>query len=77
MEHTTAEYKRWRPLQRFTERREAYTETHLAIAGLVSDRSARRATRPQAQHRTRARPTGRLLITQQPIRQDSAPRTQS
>ena len=44
MEHTTAEYKRWRPLQRFTERRETYTETHLAIAGLVSDRSAHRAT---------------------------------
>ncbi|MEV0222444.1 hypothetical protein [Streptomyces sp. NPDC050704] len=45
MEHTNAEYKQWRPLQRFTGRRESSTETHLAIAGLVSDRSARRATR--------------------------------
>lgn len=45
MEHTNAEYKQWRPLQRFTGRCEAYAETHLAIAGLVSDRSARRASR--------------------------------
>ncbi|MFJ8856680.1 transposase family protein [Streptomyces sp. NPDC102437] len=45
VEHTNAEYKQWRPLQRFTGRRETYTETHLAVAGLVSDRSARRATR--------------------------------
>ncbi|MCZ4103736.1 transposase family protein [Streptomyces sp. H39-C1] len=45
VEHTNAEYKQWRPLQRFTGRRETYTETHLAITALVSDRSARRATR--------------------------------
>lgn len=45
VEHANAELKQWRPLQRFTGRRETYTETHLAIAGLVSDRSARRATR--------------------------------
>ncbi|MGW7456402.1 hypothetical protein [Streptomyces sp. NPDC054797] len=45
MEHTNAEYKQWRPLQRFMGRRETYPETHLAIAALVSDRSARRATR--------------------------------
>ncbi len=45
VEHANAEYKQWRPLQRFTGRREAYAETHLAIAALVSDRSARRATR--------------------------------
>ncbi|MFE5092528.1 transposase family protein [Streptomyces sp. NPDC056638] len=45
VEHTNAEYKQWRPLQRFTGRRETYAETHLAITGLVSDRSARRATR--------------------------------
>ncbi|MGY0070565.1 transposase family protein [Streptomyces sp. QTS137] len=45
VEHTNAEYEQWRPLQRFTGRRETYTETHLAVAGLVSDRSARRATR--------------------------------
>ncbi|MGW3044800.1 transposase family protein [Kitasatospora sp. NPDC001159] len=45
VEHTNAEYKQWRPLQRFTGRRETYAETHLAITGLVSDRSAQRATR--------------------------------
>jgi hypothetical protein len=45
VEHANAELKQWRPLQRFTARRETYAETHLAIAGLVSDRSARRATR--------------------------------
>ncbi|MFE1787848.1 transposase family protein [Streptomyces sp. NPDC059525] len=45
MAHANAEYKQWRPLQRFTGRRETYAETHLAIAGPVSDRSARRATR--------------------------------
>jgi hypothetical protein len=44
-EHTNAEYKQRRPLQRFTGHRETYAETHLSIAGLVSDRSARRATR--------------------------------
>lgn len=37
--------KQWRPLQRYTGRREDYAETHMAIAGLVSDRSVRRATR--------------------------------
>ena len=45
VEHANAEYKQWRPLQRFTGRRETYAETHLAITALVSDRSARRATR--------------------------------
>jgi len=45
VKHTNAECKQWRPLQRFTGRRETYAETHLAIAGLVSDRSAWRATR--------------------------------
>ncbi len=45
VEHTNAEYKQWRPLQRYTGRRKTYPETHLAIAALVSDRSARRATR--------------------------------
>jgi hypothetical protein len=45
VEHTNAEFKQWCPLQRFTGRRVTYAETHLAIAGLVSDRSARRATR--------------------------------
>ncbi|MFE5681579.1 transposase family protein, partial [Streptomyces erythrochromogenes] len=45
VEHTNAEYKQWRPLQRYTGRREDYAETHLAITGLASDRSARRATR--------------------------------
>jgi hypothetical protein len=45
VEHANAEYKQWRPLQRYTGRREDFAETHAAIAGLVSDRSARRATR--------------------------------
>ncbi|UQA92078.1 hypothetical protein [Streptomyces halobius] len=45
VEHANTELKQWRPLQRFTDRRETYAETRLAIAGLVSDRSARRATR--------------------------------
>ncbi|MFE4983905.1 transposase [Streptomyces sp. NPDC056664] len=45
VEHTNAEFKQWHPLQRFTGRRETYADTHLAIAGLISDRSARRAPR--------------------------------
>ncbi|MGI5380574.1 transposase family protein [Streptomyces sp. CA-251387] len=45
VEHTNAEYKQWRPLQRYTGRRETYPETQLAVAGLVSDRSALRVTR--------------------------------
>jgi DDE superfamily endonuclease len=45
VEHTNAEYKQWRPLQRFTGRRETYPETHFAISGLVSGRSAKRETR--------------------------------
>ena len=42
VEHANAEHKQWRPLQRYTGRRESYAETYLAIAGLVSDRAARR-----------------------------------
>jgi hypothetical protein len=45
VEHANAEYKQWRPLRRFTGRRETHAETHPAIAALVSDRSGRRATR--------------------------------
>ncbi|MEW2117363.1 transposase family protein [Streptomyces sp. NPDC005474] len=45
VEHAQAELKQWRPLQQYTGRRDAYAETHLAIAGLVSDRAAARATR--------------------------------
>lgn len=47
VEHAHAEYRQWRPLQRYTGRRDTYAETHLAIAALVSDRSARRPTRPK------------------------------
>ncbi|MFG2980275.1 transposase family protein [Streptomyces sp. NPDC048258] len=47
VEHTNAELRQWAPLRRFTGRRETYAETHLAIAGLVSDRAARRPTRRQ------------------------------
>jgi hypothetical protein len=42
VEHANAEHKQWRPLQRWIGRREYYDETHLAIAGLVSDRTALR-----------------------------------
>jgi hypothetical protein len=42
VEHAIAEHKQWRPLQRYLGRRDAYAETYLAIAGLVSDRAARR-----------------------------------
>lgn len=45
VEHTNAELRQWRPLQRYTGPREDYAETHRAIASLVSDRSARRPTR--------------------------------
>ncbi|HLL64941.1 MAG TPA: transposase family protein [Micromonosporaceae bacterium] len=41
VEHTIAELKWWRVLQRFTGRRELLPETINAIAGLVSDKSAR------------------------------------
>jgi hypothetical protein len=42
VEHAIAEPKQWRPLQRWTGRRDYFQETALAIAGLVSDRTARR-----------------------------------
>ncbi|MGP8303682.1 transposase family protein [Streptomyces inhibens] len=45
VEHANAEHRQWRPLQRYTGRRETYGETHRAVVGLVSDRAARRPTR--------------------------------
>lgn len=42
VEHAIAEPKQWRPLQRWTGRRDRLQETALAIAGLVSDRAAAR-----------------------------------
>lgn len=42
IEHAIAEPKKWRPLQRYLGRRDYFTETALAIAGLVSDRCAAR-----------------------------------
>jgi len=42
VEHANAEHKQWRPLQRYIGRRDYYAQTHLAVAGLVSDRAARR-----------------------------------
>ena len=42
IEHAIAEPKQWRPLQRWTGRRDYFQETALAIAGLVSDRAAMR-----------------------------------
>jgi hypothetical protein len=42
VEHAIAEHKKWRTLQRYLGRRESFGETYLAVAGLVSDRAARR-----------------------------------
>jgi DDE superfamily endonuclease len=42
VEHANAEHQQWRCLQRWIGRRESYAQTHLAVAGLVSDRAARR-----------------------------------
>jgi hypothetical protein len=47
VEHTIGVEKKWRPRQRYLGRRESYAETHAAIAGPVSDRTARRASRPR------------------------------
>jgi hypothetical protein len=56
VEHSNAEYKQWRPLMRWTGRREDFADTQAAIAGLVSDRSARRATRRATHRATGAEP---------------------
>lgn len=48
VEHAIAEPKQWRPLQRYLGRREYFDETALAIASLVSDRTAERATKRRA-----------------------------
>ncbi|MFI7103301.1 hypothetical protein ACIBK8_28595 [Streptomyces sp. NPDC050161] len=53
VEHTNAELQQWCSPQRFTGRRDTYAETHLAIASLVSDCSARRATRRKTSTRAR------------------------
>lgn len=45
VEHANAEHRQWRPLQRYTGRRENYGEIHRAIASLVSDRAALRTSR--------------------------------
>ncbi|MFI1728276.1 transposase [Streptomyces acidicola] len=45
VEHTNAEHKQWRPLQRYIGRREYCPEIHRAVAGLVSDRASRRAAK--------------------------------
>ena len=42
VEHAIAEHKQWRSLQRYLGSREYFGETYLAVAGLVSDRAARR-----------------------------------
>jgi hypothetical protein len=56
VEHANAEHRQWRPLQRYTGRREEYGE-HRAVAGLVSDRAAKRATqhKPSTSSRSSAR----------------------
>jgi hypothetical protein len=63
--HANAELRQWRPLQRWTGRRQDYAETHCAIAGLISDRAAKRAARhrpttelvPAFPHKLLNRPT--------------------
>ncbi len=45
VEHAYAEHRQWRPLQRYTGRREDHGEVHRTIAGLVSDRASQRTTR--------------------------------
>jgi hypothetical protein len=42
VEHAIAEHKQWRSLQRWIGRRDYYGEAYPAVAGLVSDRAARR-----------------------------------
>jgi hypothetical protein len=42
VEHAIAEPKQWRPMQRWTGRRNSFEETSQAVAGLVSDRTAKR-----------------------------------
>ncbi|MFF2131167.1 transposase family protein [Streptomyces olivochromogenes] len=45
VEHANAEHRQWRPLQRYTQRRETYRQTHRAIAALVSGRFGTRVLR--------------------------------
>ncbi|MEV8100782.1 transposase family protein [Kitasatospora sp. NPDC085879] len=40
VEHALADHKRWKGLTRWTHRRDTLPDTYLAIAGLVSDRTA-------------------------------------
>ncbi|MFD5029168.1 transposase family protein [Streptomyces sp. NPDC058405] len=42
VEHANAEHKQWRTLQRYLGRREYFDESYSAVAGLVSDRAAKR-----------------------------------
>jgi hypothetical protein len=42
IEHAIAEPKQWRTMQRYIGRRQYFDDTALAIAGLVSDRTAER-----------------------------------
>ncbi|MEU1201250.1 hypothetical protein ABZ446_34235 [Streptomyces sp. NPDC005813] len=42
VKHANAEHKQWRPLRRYLGRHEYDAETHLAITGLVSGRTAER-----------------------------------
>lgn len=44
VEHAIAEPKQWRPLQRWTGRRDILPEVMAAVGGLVSDRAAKRST---------------------------------
>ncbi|MFG3552181.1 hypothetical protein [Streptomyces sp. NPDC047725] len=41
VEHALADHKRWKQLTRWTNRREALPDTYRALAGLISDRTAK------------------------------------
>lgn len=77
VEQTNAELRQWAPLRRFTGRRETFCETQRAVATLVSDRAAKRPTHREHSTELVLCPRHRLLITHQPNRQASKPRTQS
>ena len=65
VEHANAEHKQWRPLQRYTGRRQYFDETYTAIAALVSDRAARAVT-PARQPARPAHPNANRAPSRKP-----------
>ncbi|MEU9753516.1 hypothetical protein AB0D90_10295, partial [Streptomyces althioticus] len=62
VEHAHAELRQWRPLQRYTGRRQDNAEIHRAIACLLLDCSAHRPTRRKPSTELVLAPTDGLLI---------------